>query len=433
MARSHNSVGYMSPQVRDSELRRECLGFKEVLGGSLGGMGLSGTVIIGVPIVFAKGGPSTSLVFLTAMVAFLLVAVQINVFASRLATHGSLYDYVKTVFGARAGAATGWILLLGYAASVPAYLASIPYTLINAFQGISATAEPGQGGLLVLAVAIAVLASWLSIRNVTVSTRAILTVEVVSLGLLALAIGKDVPDLRELFAGMPSDRGELRAVLSGLALAMVAFTGFEGASVFGVEAKQPLTMIPRANLATVLVTGMVTVVASGAVMGAYHRLPPGSDANPFAALIAASDLRWGLPVVFGAAVLSWLGCVLACLNAGGRLLFTLARRGRFWNAAGRLHPRWATPFVAVLVIAAAGAATTAALILGGVGAMDILVGAATLAAGCFLLAYAMVSAAALVQRWKSGSGYGKLAHALLSILAIAAMLLPIIGLTLGAE
>lgn len=421
------------PQHTHTGLRRQCLGFKEVLGGALGGMGLSGTVIIGVPIIFAKGGPSTSLMFLTAMFAFLLVALQINVFASRIATHGSLYDYVRTVFGARAGAATGWILLLGYAASVPAYLASVPYTLIGAFKDVGGASEPGHGGLLALAAVMAVLASWLSIRNVTVSTRAILTVEVVSLGLLVLAIGKYVPELRDLFAGMPSDLGELRASLPGLALAMVCFTGFEGASVFGTEAKRPLSMIPRANLATVLVTGVVTVVASGAVIGAYHRLPPAPGANPFSVLIAASDLHWGLPVVLGAAVLSWLGCLLASLNAGGRLLYTLAQQGRFWNAAGRIHPRSATPFIAIIVIAVAGMATTAALILGGIGAMDVLVGAATLAAACFLLAYALVSAAALVHRWRSDTAGGKLAYALMGALTITSMLLPIIGLTLGAE
>lgn len=418
--------------MQNAQLRRQCLGFNEVLGGALGSMGLSGTVIIAVPIVFAKGGPFTSLIFVTAMLAFLLVAAQVNVFASRIAAHGSLCDFVTTEFGDRAGAVVGWILLLGYAAAVPAYLAAVPYTLIGVFNGAGGTAEPGGGSLLALAIAIAALASWLSIRNVTVSTRAILAVEIFSLGLLVLAVGKYVPTPQDLFSSLPTDMGGIRSSLPGLALAMLCFTGFEAASVFGAEAKQPLVMIPRANLVTVLVTGVVTVVASGAVVEASRQLPPTPGANPFAALIAASDLHWALPVVLAAAALSWFGCLLVCFNTGGRLLYALAQRGWFWTAAGRIHLRFATPFIAVTVIAVMGTAITVALILGGVSAMDTLVGAASLAAACCLLAYAVVSSAALVHRWTSGTGWGRLTSVLIGGLSITSMLLPIVGLVLGA-
>mgnify|MGYP001806499214 CR=1 FL=1 len=424
------SAAFISPRAENAGLRRHILGFKEVLGGALGGMGLSGTVIIGIPVVLAKGGSSTALIFLAAMCAFLLVAAQVNVFARRIASSGSLCDYVNSVFGSGVGAATGWALLLGYAASVPAYLASVPYTLIGMFHGAGGMGEPGMGELVATAIAIAGLASWLGIRNVTLSTRAILVVEVLSLGVLASVIGRHMPAPAVLFAAPPLDAGDVRHGAAGLALAMACFIGFEAASVFGAEAKRPLTMIPRANLATVLVTGAVTVTASGAVIGAFHGLPSGDGGNPFAVLVGGSDLRWSLPAILGAAALSWFGCLLACLNTGGRLLYTLALQGYFWKVAGRVHPRFATPFVAVAGIAVTGTATTVALFLGGADAMDILVGAVSVAATGCLTAYALVSAAAVVERWKCGGSCRRLAHALSGLSVIALMLFAVAGLML---
>lgn len=417
--------------VQDGRLRGPCLGFKEVLGASLGTMGLSGTVIIGIPIIFSRSGTSTSLIFLAAMCAFLLVAAQVNVFASRVATHESLYGFVRLAFGARGGAVAGWSLLVGYAACVPAFLASIPYTLLVLFHGQDGAADPGYPTLVATAVAVAVTASWLAIRNVTISMRATLVVDVLSLSLLALAIGQYAPRPWELFSGLPSNPNEFQGSLGGLAMAMVCFTGFEAACVFGDEAKRPQITIPRANLAAVLITGVVLVIASGAVIGAYQHAPPGNGGNSFVALVAATDLRWGLPVVLGAAILSWFGCLLACLNTGARLLYTLALHGCFWRQAGRVHPRLATPFIAIIIIATIGLGSTVTLMLNGISAMEILVDTSYPAAAGFLTAYVLVSVAALVDRWKNSKGSRILVHALSSILTIAALLFTMAGLVVS--
>lgn len=411
-------------------MRKHSLGFKEVLGGSLGGMGLSGGVIIAVPIILTKGGTFTPLIFLAAMFAFLLVATQINAFASRIVTQGSLCDYAKVVFGDKAGATVGWILLSGYVAFVPAYLATVPHTLITIFSNVGNGPEVDSLSLLALATATAVLASWLSIRNVTLSTRTLLTVEVLSLGLLALAIGEHARGPWELVAYIPPDPGAIQTQMVALALAMVCFTGFEGATVFGVEAKRPRITVPRANIVTVLVVGIVYTAASVLLIGSLDHLPLGDGSNPFAALIATSDLRWGLPVVLTAAALSWFGGLLACLNAGGRLLYTLAQHGHSWRLLGRIHPRFATPHIAVIVIISVGMTATIALVLAGVSAMDILVGAASMAAIAFLLAYAMVSVAAVVDRWRAGMGCRRIFDVVLGAITIMAMLLPIIWLAL---
>ncbi len=418
--------------TQDAGLRPQCLGFKEVLGSSLGSMGLTGTVIIGVPIVFARGGAFTPLIFLAAMCAFLVVAAQINVFARKIATHGSLYDYVDWVFGAKVGAVAGWAIMIAYVASVPAYLATGPYALIHMVQtGLGA--NPGHHEFVIIAFAVMLLASWFSIRNVTISTRAALAIDFISLGILALVALEYWPGLDVFSSGITMHPDIAPQFLAGLPLAMTCFTGFETACVFGVEAKHPLTDIPRTNWLTVLVTGGVTFAASGSLIGIYHTLPPDYEAAPLSVLVDAGGAQWGLSILLVAAALSWFGCLLGCLNTGGRLLYSLALQGQLWKAVGYIHPRFETPIIAITMIAATGIAATTSLILADVAIMDILIGTATVAAPCILLAYAMVSAAAVVERWRNAEKHQRWIYAVAGALAIVSMLFPMLGLMTSLE
>jgi basic amino acid/polyamine antiporter, APA family len=51
-------------------------------------------------------------------------------------------------------------------------------------------------------------------------------------------------------------------------------------------------------------------------------------------------------------VVSTFGCNVAAILAGSRLLFAMAREGVFLPAAARVHPRYHTPHVAIVALAA---------------------------------------------------------------------------------
>jgi amino acid transporter len=65
-------------------------------------------------LIFVSAGNGTWLSFLLAAVGLLFVCFNINKFARRSASPGSLYTYIVKGLGPMAGVLSGWALLLGY-------------------------------------------------------------------------------------------------------------------------------------------------------------------------------------------------------------------------------------------------------------------------------------------------------------------------------
>lgn len=141
--------------------------------------------------------------------------------------------------------------------------------------------------------------------------------------------------------------------LHDLSLAVVisvfSLVGFESATTLGGEARKPLRNIPRAVIASLLITGAFMVVMSYVeVFGATH-----SDASlaglsgPLRFLSRAYGVSFfKVPVAIGA-MISFFSLTLSCLNAGSRIIFSMAHHGVFPEAEGRTHPRNHTPHVAI--------------------------------------------------------------------------------------
>jgi amino acid transporter len=137
-----------------------------------------------------------------------------------------------------------------------------------------------------------------------------------------------------------------------------ALGGSESASFMGDEIKDARRNLPRA----LLVAGVL--VTTGYILGTVAilvTLPRGevSGLEGIMQAIARGAGRLGVPgLIPGAALLitlSNLGAVGAWFAASARIPF-VAGLDRFLPAAfGRLHPRWDTPHVAILVQAALGA------------------------------------------------------------------------------
>jgi amino acid transporter len=163
------------------KLRGQCLSFGEVLANSLGIMGISGSIVIVIPLIFAAAGNGACLALAVAMLAYFLVAIQINVFTSRIATAGSLYTFLQKGIGPVPGTIAGWALLLGYWFFVPVNIVAVSYYLcLSAYglMGIPASAQPPTAYVAVSGVAIAAFSWWLTYRDIRLSTRVILLTEI---------------------------------------------------------------------------------------------------------------------------------------------------------------------------------------------------------------------------------------------------------------
>ena len=256
------------------------------------------------------------------------MALNINQFARISSSPGSLYSYISSHLNPVWGVMAGWALLIAYvgtAIAIAAGLTNYLNVLLKSLFGIQALPA------LLAALAIG-LAAWLAYRDITISTRLMLALEVISVTLISIvAIGVLVrygfrPDMAQFgLQGVTADKLRM-----GLVLALFCSVGFESATSLGTEAKDPLRTIPRAVKWSGILAGIFFLFcAYTEVLGFRGEAVPLDKSLAPLHVLARNA---GLPDVLGlmidlGALVSFFSCLLACITAGARVLFLMAQKG----------------------------------------------------------------------------------------------------------
>ena len=105
----------VTPKVRQSSgLRTQCLSFPEILAQSVANVAPTATPTVNLALVFASAGNGTWLAYVIATIGLMFVGMNINQFARRTASPGSLYTYIAKGLGSTMGVLAGWGLVLAY-------------------------------------------------------------------------------------------------------------------------------------------------------------------------------------------------------------------------------------------------------------------------------------------------------------------------------
>ncbi|MCD2173593.1 APC family permease [Rhizobium sp. C4] len=409
-------------------LARGRLSLPEVIAQSIGTVAPSGTPALVIPVVFAVAGNATWVAYLFATIALLFVSWNINQFARRTANPGALYVFAGQGLGGFWGVIAGWSLLIAYLFTAGAVIGGSVNSLLVLVHTFGIA---GADRLLTIVISLAVIlgAWWIAYRDIVLSTRAILAIELATVVLILivvigsiLTVGPVVDPAQTHFDGVSADTLRL-----GLVLAFFSFVGFESATTLGSEAKSPYQSIPRAVIISVVSIGLLFVISSYGLTKAFHGLPVSLDKAEAPLTTAAGQLGIsfvGSLIDLGVA-LSFFACTLGSLNAGGRVLFALSRHGLFHKSASSAHAVNATPHVAVTILAIIAAFLSLALTQSGYGLLDTFGLLGTIATYGFLFAYILVAAGTMF--FLKRIGVLKPWHVLVSVITVLLLLIPLIG------
>ena len=412
-------------QAAASGLRAGTLSPGETLAQSISAIAPVTTPSMTIPLVFILAGNGTWLAYLLATIAILLIGLCISRFARHTSGSGSLYAYATSSLPPVVGAVAGWAMLLAYFATGASVAAGF-IIYANEFM-VKATGHPASTTLLAL-LCVGV-ATTIAYRDVQVSARLMLWIEVAAVAMIAIVLAALL-----WRNGLHLDMGQLRlvgvsssGVRLGVVLALFSLVGFESATSLGEEAVNPLRTIPRAVIQSALFTGLFFVLCAYVETLGMHQLSQdlGNSTAPMSALASLGGVgRLGLFIDFGALV-SMFACVLACLTAAARVLLRMAQDGLVHGRVGRTHHRNATPHTAVLLMGVCTALPVAGLAARGASGSDIYGWMGSLAVYGFITCYGLAAVALPV--------YLKRNHdltagpILLSIAATVAMLLALAG------
>lgn len=349
----------------------------------------------------AVAGPSALVIWVIALATFFIpLAFTVLELSSRFPEEGGIYVWTRRAFGDFAGFMTGWMY---WASNLVFFPGLLYFTVSNALliagdRGAALSTDPAWLiglSLLGLAVAFTLNLVGLGVGKWLHNAGAVATWVPVGMLIVAAAVawsrsGPATPF--SLVAIVPATG--LRDILFWSSIAF-AFSGLEAASMLGGEIAGARATIPRAILLAGLMIVGIYVLGTAAVLVA---LPPG-EVSALQGIVQAIERAGGglgLPALgLIAAVfltLTNVGSVGAWLTAAARLPFVAGLDRHLPPAFARLHPRWGTPVLA-LVVQAAGSALFIVLGQAGTtvkGAYDAMVGMAVIV---YFLPYLLMFAA----------------------------------------
>src|SRR6267378_2686398 len=115
MATSTTPAGATAASAKPVGLRAGVLGFPTLLAQSIALISPTMTAVLIIPLAFSDAGEGTWLAYLFATVMLSFVVMNLNQFARRSASAGSMYAYTGRGLGPTGGVLSGWTLLWSYA------------------------------------------------------------------------------------------------------------------------------------------------------------------------------------------------------------------------------------------------------------------------------------------------------------------------------
>jgi amino acid transporter len=380
-------------------LRRGVLGMPEVLAQSIGGMAPSGAIAVLALLVFLDAGNGSWLSFAAALVIIVCVGYCASQFARRFNSPGSFYLWVRRAFGSGTGHAAGWALQLGYVATGMATVFAFGVyggDLISRLGG-SGLNPLVQDALYLVDFGFAVM---LAISGIRISTRFLLVLEAISvtiIGVICVAVF--------VLHGSPFDSAQLHlrgigagGITVGVVLAVFAYTGFEGAGTLGQESRNPHRNIPRALLASAVLVGLFYVVVTYSQVYGFQGTRPGfaGSSAPLPDLAQIVHLGFFSYILDVGILFSQFGGTVAFINAASRVASTMASDGIGVPAMTRVHPRFRTPYISIIVVGVPMLIVPIIIASAGAGPEEAIGWVGTISAFGFIFSYILVALAAPV-------------------------------------
>ncbi len=298
-----------------------------------------GVVVLPLAIAFGNGGGIPVLVCAVA-VSLLLFAVGYAQITKELVNAGGFYAIAVKGLGRPAGLVTGIIATLGYNFFVAGALGTIGFftgsVVLPSLFGFEV--HWYLAGVVLCIVAFLLARAGIHLSAIVLGIALVLEILI----LLSFAVSVLVQTGFSIEAFTLALSPEILvggSVWIGLLLVATAFIGFEATALYGEEAREPRTTVPRATYAAIFVIGVLHAIVGWAIVSAV-----GVQGSQGAALdaLATGDLTLVLidtylgPVVGSIAlvllVVSLFAAQLAFHNSAARYLYALGR--------ARVLPRW---------------------------------------------------------------------------------------------
>jgi APA family basic amino acid/polyamine antiporter len=307
--------------------------------------------IIGADIYVATGiaaglvGPSSLILWALSGVLAIVIAISFAYCVMLLPRVGGPYAYVKEAASPFPGFMVGWALLLAEWLSLAVFPVAFAQYFTSLVPGISVAGVVAlKGAFIVFVIGTNLIGAKAAGR-----TNDLLTVIKISPLVLMIVAGliffftntSTVADNMTPFV-----TGDLASFGAALVLVFWAYAGFELSTLPANDVERPERTIPRAIAIGMLFVTVFYLFTNLVVLGAVDQGTLASTTTPLLAAAAA--------IFSSSAAISSLMVVVVGVESGtigtSRLAYAMALDGLLPRSFARLHPRFGTPYIALIVL-----------------------------------------------------------------------------------
>jgi len=342
-------------RIRRHRLRR-VLGVPDVFSAGYGNVGSSIYYALGIVALVAVG--ATPIALGIAGILFIFTALTYAEGTAMLPEAGGSASFARHGFNDAAGFTAGWALMLSYIVTIAISAFTIPPYLGYFWEPFKVSPIIGTTtsmGIVLFLMTINVIGvKETSIINVGAAVIDITTqVSLVVIGALLILIPNPAILAQHMFA--PGNWPTPSNLILGIALASIAYTGIETMSQMAEETKQPEKRVPRALIMMIVA---VLVIFAGISLVSLSAMTPQELASDWSRDPVAG-IAANLPLALLRSILKPLIAILAgtilliATNAGlmgiSRLAFSLGSHKLLPSLLSRVHPRFKTPYISIIL------------------------------------------------------------------------------------
>lgn len=326
----------------------------------LGAMIGTGVFVVTGIIAAKYAGPAVMISYMIAGLTCIFVALAYTELAAMLPTSGSIYTYSYVAFGEIFAWLIGSVIILelGFASAIVAAGWSGYVQAILEAGGIylpkMLTSVPANGGIINLpAFLIVTFIGFILFLGTKDSKKLNAILVFIKMGAILVFILAAVPhfDATNWENFIPFGYSN---VLVGASILFLAFTGFGTIATAAEECKNPKRDIMIGIIGSLVLTTLVYVVMAGLVTG----IAPFDQLNndqPLAYALTINNSKIGSAIVATGAVCGMMTVLMMNIYGTSRIFYAIARDGLLPRSFAKLHPKYDSPYITILIFAALAA------------------------------------------------------------------------------